>query len=167
MTKPLEVWVVDDDASIRWVLERALRQGGTEPRTFEHADAALAALATRRPDVLLTDVRMLGTEGMRLLEIARRDHPELPVIVMTAHSDLEHAVAAYRGGAFEYLPKPFDVDQAVELIRRALDEVELRDAVEEVAHEAVGRHRHPARRRAASALRDAIDDGLSGGGDSA
>ena len=119
MTKPLEVWVVDDDASIRWVLERALRQGGTEPRTFDHADAALAALATRRPDVLLTDVRMPGTEGLRLLEIARRDYPGLPVIVMTAHSDLEHAVAAYRGGAFEYLPKPFDIDEAVALVRRA------------------------------------------------
>ena len=119
MTKPLEVWVVDDDASIRWVLERALRQGGTLPLTFDHADAALAALATRRPDVLLTDVRMPGTEGLRLLEIARRDHPGLPVIVMTAHSDLDHAVAAYRGGAFEYLPKPFDIDEAVALVRRA------------------------------------------------
>jgi two-component system nitrogen regulation response regulator GlnG len=119
MTKPLEVWVVDDDASIRWVLERALRQGGMEPRSFDHADAALAAFATRRPDVLVTDVRMPGTEGLRLLEIARRDHPGLPVIVMTAHADLDHAVAAYRGGAFEYLPKPFDIDEAVALVRRA------------------------------------------------
>jgi two-component system nitrogen regulation response regulator GlnG len=119
MTKPLEVWVVDDDASIRWVLERALRQGGMEPRSFDHADAALEALRSRRPDVLLTDVRMPGTEGLRLLEIARRDHTDLPVIVMTAHADLDHAVAAYRGGAFEYLPKPFDIDEAVALVRRA------------------------------------------------
>ena len=119
MTKSLEVWVVDDDASIRWVLERALRKASMEPRLFDHADAALAALATRRPDVLLTDVRMPGTEGLRLLEIARRDHPGLPVIVMTAHADLDHAVAAYRGGAFEYLPKPFDIDEAVALVRRA------------------------------------------------
>jgi two-component system nitrogen regulation response regulator GlnG len=119
MTKLLEVWVVDDDASIRWVLERALRQGGLEPRTFDHADAVLAALKQGRPDVLLTDVRMPGTEGLRLLEIARRDHPGLPVIVMTAHADLDHAVAAYRGGAFEYLPKPFDIDEAVALVRRA------------------------------------------------
>ena len=89
------------------------------PRSFDHADAALAALATRRPDVLITDVRMPGTEGLRLLEIARRDHPGLPVIVMTAHADLDHAVAAYRGGAFEYLPKPFDIDEAVALVRRA------------------------------------------------
>src|SRR5262249_37337529 len=112
MTKPLEVWVVDDDASIRWVLERALRQGGLRPRGVDRADAALEGLAAGRPDVLVTDVRMPGTPGMRLLEIARRDYPGLPVIVMTAHADLEHAVAAYRGGAFEYLPKPFDIDEA-------------------------------------------------------
>ena len=119
MNKPLEVWVVDDDASIRWVVERALRLAGMEPRPFEHADAALAALVERRPDVLITDVRMPGTEGLKLLEIARREYPELPVIVMTAHADLDHAVAAYRGGAFEYLPKPFDIDAAVALVRRA------------------------------------------------
>jgi len=119
MNEPLEVWVVDDDASIRWVLERALRQAGIEPRPFEQADAALAALTERRPDVLITDVRMPGTQGLKLLEIARREHPGLPVIVMTAHSDLDHAVAAYRGGAFEYLPKPFDIDEAVALVRRA------------------------------------------------
>ena len=119
MNKPLEVWVVDDDASIRWVLERALRKAGMEPRPFENADAALAALAERRPDVLITDVRMPGTEGLKFLEIARREHAGLPVIVMTAHSDLDHAVAAYRGGAFEYLPKPFDIDEAVALVQRA------------------------------------------------
>ena len=119
MTKPLEVWVVDDDASIRWVLERALRQGGLAPETFDDADAALAALAARRPDVLVTDLRMPGTGGLGLLEIVRRDHPKLPVIVMTAHADLDHAVAAYRGGAFEYLAKPFDIDEAVALVRRA------------------------------------------------
>ena len=119
MNKPLEVWVVDDDASIRWVVERAMRQAGMEPRSFDHADAALAALAERRPDVLITDVRMPGTEGLKLLEIARREYAGLPVIVMTAHADLDHAVAAYRGGAFEYLPKPFDIDEAVALVRRA------------------------------------------------
>jgi two-component system nitrogen regulation response regulator GlnG len=119
MTKPLEAWVVDDDASIRWVLERALRQGGIAPRSFDHADAALAELAKARPDVLVTDLRMPGTGGLRLLEIVRREHPGLPVIVMTAHADLDHAVAAYRGGAFEYLPKPFDIDEAIALVRRA------------------------------------------------
>ena len=113
MTKPIDVWLVDDDASIRWVLERALRQGGLQPRSFEQADGALAALAGGLPDVLITDIRMPGTGGLKLLERVRRDHPRLPVIVMTAHSDLDSAVAAYQGGAFEYLPKPFDIDEAV------------------------------------------------------
>ena len=119
MSKPLDVWLVDDDASIRWVLERALRQGGLLPRSFEQADGALAALAQGLPDVLITDIRMPGTGGLKLLESVRRDHPGLPVIVMTAHSDLDSAVAAYQGGAFEYLPKPFDIDEAVALVRRA------------------------------------------------
>lgn len=117
--KPLNVWLVDDDASIRWVLERALRQGGMSPTAFEHADSALAALRRDRPDVLITDIRMPGRSGLELLTEIRDTQPELPVIVMTAHSDLDSAVAAYQGGAFEYLPKPFDIDQAVDLVRRA------------------------------------------------
>jgi len=117
--KALDVWVVDDDASIRWVLERALKQAGLETRSFDHADAALAALRQGAPDVLLTDIRMPGRSGLEMLEEIRARRPRLPVIVMTAHSDLESAVAAYQGGAFEYLPKPFDIDQAVELVRRA------------------------------------------------
>ena len=118
--KTLNVWIVDDDASIRWVLERALRQGGMQTD-------GLRAMRTRRsqrcaarsPDVLVTDIRMPGRSGLDLLEEIRSKRPRLPVIVMTAHSDLESAVAAYQGGAFEYLPKPFDIDQAVELVRRA------------------------------------------------
>ncbi len=125
MNRPLDVWLVDDDASIRWVLERALRQAGMQSRSFEQADAALAALAQGSPDVLITDVRMPGTGGLKLLERVRKDHPELPVIVMTAHADLDHAVAAYRGGAFEYLPKPFDIDAAVALVRRAATQGEV------------------------------------------
>jgi two-component system nitrogen regulation response regulator GlnG len=117
--KPLNVWLVDDDASIRWVLERALRQGGMAPTAFDHADTALAALRRERPDVLITDIRMPGRSGLELLTEIRDSQPELPVIVMTAHSDLDSAVAAYQGGAFEYLPKPFDIDQAVDLVRRA------------------------------------------------
>jgi len=118
-TTPLKVWVVDDDASMRWVLERALRQGGMQPMAFGEAGAALIALRREEPDVLLTDIRMPGQSGLELLEALRRQHPHLPVIVMTAHSDLDSAVAAYQGGAFEYLPKPFDIDQAIELVRRA------------------------------------------------
>jgi two-component system nitrogen regulation response regulator GlnG len=119
MPKTLNVWLVDDDASIRWVLDRALRQGGMEPKMFDQADAALAALRIDTPDVLITDIRMPGRSGLDLLSEIRANHPELPVIVMTAHSDLDSAVAAYKGGAFEYLPKPFDIDQAVDLVKRA------------------------------------------------
>jgi two-component system nitrogen regulation response regulator GlnG len=131
--KPLNVWLVDDDASIRWVLEKALRQGGMSPTAFDHADTALAALRRDRPDVLITDVRMPGRSGLELLTEIRTSQPELPVIVMTAHSDLDSAVAAYQGGAFEYLPKPFDIDQAVDLVRRAAQQ---RVRVEETLSEA-------------------------------
>jgi len=128
-TKSLDVWLVDDDASIRWVLERALRQGGMKPTAFEHADAVIAALRRGRPDVLVTDIRMPGKSGLELLTEIRASQPELPVIVMTAHSDLDSAVAAYQGGAFEYLPKPFDIDQAVDLVRRAAHKTEKSDEV--------------------------------------
>jgi two-component system nitrogen regulation response regulator GlnG len=115
----LRVWLVDDDASIRWVLERALRNGGMAPRAFESAEPALDALRREAPDVLITDIRMPGQSGLDLLKKIRDARPALPVIVMTAHSDLGNAVSAYEGGAFEYLPKPFDIDQAVDLVRRA------------------------------------------------
>ncbi|MEJ0099893.1 MAG: nitrogen regulation protein NR(I) [Pseudomonadota bacterium] len=115
----LRVWLVDDDASIRWVLERALKNAGMSPRLFESAESALATLGTEVPDVLMTDIRMSGKSGLELLKNVHERHAELPVIVMTAHSDLGAAVSAYESGAFEYLPKPFDVDQAVDLVRRA------------------------------------------------
>jgi two-component system nitrogen regulation response regulator GlnG len=115
----LRVWLVDDDASIRWVLERALRNDGMTPRAFEAAEPALDALRRDTPDVLITDIRMPGASGLELLRRIRDARPQLPVIVMTAHSDLGSAVSAYEGGAFEYLPKPFDIDQAVALVRRA------------------------------------------------
>jgi len=113
------VWLVDDDASIRWVLERALKHGGMSARVFEAAEPALQALRREAPDVLITDIRMPGASGLELLKRIRDARPALPVIVMTAHSDLGSAVSAYEGGAFEYLPKPFDIDQAVALARRA------------------------------------------------
>ena len=118
-TRPLHVWLVDDDASIRWVLERALKQSGMLAKTFEQAKAALEALRGEAPDVLITDIRMPGSSGLELLREIHESRPKLPVIVMTAHSDLDSAVAAYRGGAFEYLPKPFDIDHALDLVRRA------------------------------------------------
>jgi two-component system nitrogen regulation response regulator GlnG len=119
MNSALRVWLVDDDASIRWVLERALRNDGMAPRAFEAAEPALDALRRDTPDVLITDIRMPGASGLELLRRIRDARPALPVIVMTAHSDLGNAVSAYEGGAFEYLPKPFDIDQAVALVRRA------------------------------------------------
>ena len=120
--KTLQVWLVDDDASIRWVLEKALRGSGMVARSFEQADKALAALRLETPDVLMTDIRMPGRSGLELLGEVQSMHPGLPVIVITAHSDLDAAVAAYQGGAFEYLAKPFDVDKAVELVRRAAEQ---------------------------------------------
>jgi two-component system, NtrC family, nitrogen regulation response regulator GlnG len=115
----LSVWLVDDDASIRWVLERALRNAGMLPRTFESAEPAISALRHDAPDVLVTDIRMNGQSGLDLLKKVRAQRPTLPVIVMTAYADLGNAVSAYESGAFEYLPKPFDIDQAVDLVRRA------------------------------------------------
>ena len=115
----IEVWIVDDDQSLRWVLEKALRLAGMQTRSFERAEHLLAASDHGTPDVLITDIRMPGMDGLALLDRLKQRCPELPVIVMTAHSDLDHAVAAYQGGAFEYLPKPFDIDEAVELVQKA------------------------------------------------
>ena len=118
-SRALDVWVVDDDQSVRWVLEKALKQADMEPRSFERAEHLLEAIDDNPPDVLITDVRMPGMSGIALLERLRTTCPELPIIVITAHSDLENAVAAYKGGAFEYLPKPFDIDEAIELVHKA------------------------------------------------
>src|SRR6266699_150740 len=126
------VWVIDDDRSIRWVFEKALAREGIPFKTFAQATEAMEALdATGAPQVLVSDVRMPGTSGLEFLQKLKQRFPDLPVIIMTAYSDLESAVAAFQGGAFEYLPKPFDVDQAVELIRRALGESSREDEAEE------------------------------------
>jgi two-component system nitrogen regulation response regulator GlnG len=117
--RALQVWVVDDDPSVRWVLDKALRQAGMRTRTFERGEHLLDALQSDTPDVLITDVRMPGIDGINLMQRIGRVSPDLPVIVVTAHSDLGSAVAAYQGGAFEYLPKPFDVDEVIELVRKA------------------------------------------------
>ena len=116
------VWIVDDDRSIRWVIEKALSREGIAFNSFSSAQDALEALSGAAPEVLLSDIRMPGRSGLELLNAVKQRHPGVPVIVMTAYSDLDSAVAAFQGGAYEYLPKPFDIDQAVELIRRALDE---------------------------------------------
>ncbi|MEJ2396242.1 MAG: nitrogen regulation protein NR(I) [Candidatus Thiodiazotropha sp.] len=119
MDRTCRVWVIDDDRSIRWVLEKTLQKAEMEVTSFDSADRVLSALNKEQPDVVVSDIRMPGMDGLELLEILHARYPGLPVIIMTAHSDLDSAVSAYHGGAFEYLPKPFDVDDAVQQIRRA------------------------------------------------
>jgi len=120
MHKTNKVWIIDDDRSIRWVLEKALQQSDIEIESFESGDQALQKLATRKPDAIISDIRMPGIDGISLLGKIHDAYPNLPIIIMTAHSDLDSAVSAYQGGAFEYLPKPFDVDEAVAVTQRAL-----------------------------------------------
>ena len=120
MQNGITVWVVDDDKSIRWVLEKALSQADIVTRSFEDAEALLAALDTDKPDAIVSDIRMPGMDGLTLLSHITERHPGLPVIITTAHSDLDSAVASYQGGAFEYLPKPFDIDEVVAVTQRAL-----------------------------------------------
>ncbi len=119
MSRSETVWIVDDDRSIRWVLEKALQQEGMTTQSFDSADGVLARLSRQQPDAIISDIRMPGASGLDLLARIRELYPRLPVIIMTAHSDLDSAVASYQGGAFEYLPKPFDVDEAVSLVKRA------------------------------------------------
>lgn len=119
MSRTEHIWVIDDDHAIRWVLAKALQREGMSVRAFETASAALDALRENTPDAVIADIRMPGLSGLELLARLREQVPLLPVIIMTAHSDLDSAVSAYQGGAFEYLPKPFDVDEAVALARRA------------------------------------------------
>ena len=139
-----KICVIDDDSSIRWVLDKALHKAGLPVVTFESGESALAAIGREEPAVVVTDIRMPGIDGLELLDRISSQYPELPVIIMTAHSDLDSAVAAYKGGAFEYLPKPFDVNDAVALVSRAL-EVRAQqpaknvDAVTETAPEIVGK----------------------------
>ena len=115
------VWVVDDDASIRWVLEKALSNAGFDPKLFTNSEDVMVYIDKEKPDVILTDIQMSGSSGLELLKNLVQKIPNLPVILMTAYSDLDNAVAAYRNGAFEYLPKPFDLEEAITLVKRALE----------------------------------------------
>ena len=130
MNKSLCVWIIDDDRSIRWVLEKALLRENIPCMTFSAASAALSELERSQPSAVLSDIRMPGVSGLELLQQLKERLPKVPVIIMTAYSDLDSAIAAFQGGAFEYLPKPFDVDQALELVRRALSENASRNAPE-------------------------------------
>lgn len=143
MARKEHIWVIDDDHSIRWVLEKALQRENMTVTTFDSGHGVLEALHKGEPDVVVADIRMPGINGLELLTRIRADCPEIPVIIMTAHSDLDSAVSAYQGGAFEYLPKPFDVDEAVALVRRAGDlrrqrseRIEVTDPLPEIIGEA-------------------------------
>jgi two-component system nitrogen regulation response regulator GlnG len=122
------VWIIDDDRSIRWVLEKALAREDIEFKSFASADEAMQALTQGTPQIVISDIRMPGSSGLELLQALRERYPNLPVIIMTAYSDLESAVSSFQGGAFEYLPKPFDINHAVELIRRALEQSQRKNA---------------------------------------
>jgi two-component system nitrogen regulation response regulator GlnG len=127
MPIPSSVWIIDDDRSIRWVLEKALLREDIPCMTFSSASDAMRELERSQPSVVVSDIRMPGVSGLELLQSLKERLAKVPVIIMTAYSDLDSAVAAFQGGAFEYLPKPFDVDQALELVRRALAENASRD----------------------------------------
>ena len=132
MTDRAEVWIVDDDRSIRWVLEKAMEVEDITVRTFENGHAIIAELETSCPNVIVSDIRMPGIDGLTLMAEIKQIAPKLPIIIMTAYSDLESAVSVYEGGAFEYLPKPFDIDEAVDLVQRAISHNKENRPVEEV-----------------------------------
>ena len=135
------IWVVDDDESIRWVLERGLSEKGMDVKTFDSANKVLKQLETENPQLILTDIKMPGKSGIDLLDEVKELRPEIPIIVMTAHSDLESAVESYEHGAWEYLPKPFDIEEAVSMVQRATskegqEKEEISDSEAEIVGEA-------------------------------
>jgi len=128
------IWIIDDDKSIRWVFEKALARTDLNFKTFSSIKEALGAIKDEEPQVIVSDIRMPQGSGLELLQVIKEKYAHIPVIIMTAYSDLESAVAAFQGGAFEYLAKPFDVDQAIEIIHRAIDE-SLKQTNQEVLFE--------------------------------
>ena len=135
------IWVVDDDESIRWVLERGLSENGIDVETFDSANKVIKKLETENPQLILTDIKMPGKSGIDLLDEVKELRPDIPIIIMTAHSDLESAVESYEHGAWEYLPKPFDIEEAISMVKRAtsrdsLQPEELQDSEAEVIGEA-------------------------------
>lgn len=135
------VWIVDDDRSIRWVLEKALQKADIPCKTFSEAESVLQAIKKEQPALILSDIHMPGKSGLEMLAEIKKSYPKLPIIIMTAYSDLDSAVASFQGGAFEYLPKPFDIDKAIELVRRVTEESEEEEQTpaEETASEIIGK----------------------------
>ena len=133
------IWIVDDDESIRWVLEKGLAESGMDVQTFDSANKVIKRLETENPQLILTDIRMPGPSGIELLDKVKELRPDIPVIIMTAHSDLDSAVESYEHGAWEYLPKPFDIEEAVSMVQRATaaDE-DKKDETSETQAEVIG-----------------------------
>lgn len=129
-----KIWVIDDDRAMRWVLEKTFKEEGFNVTSFEEAQSALSQLTEQQPDVILTDIRMPGMDGLTFLSKVKDHYPDIPVIIMTAHSDLESAVSSYQTGAFEYLPKPFDIDEALALVHRAILHLNKRNQQEASHH---------------------------------
>ena len=140
MDKDDSVWIIDDDESIRWVLEKSLSEKGFNVASFESAHQVLKKLETDSPNVIISDIRMPGTSGLDLLDQVKNIRPEIPIIIMTAHSDLESAVESYEHGAWEYLPKPFDIDEAIQIVERAIkrDDKKIEQLEEETKAEIIG-----------------------------
>ena len=115
-----EIWIAEDDRSLRWVMEKAIRREDIHVKSFENGEDLLEALEKDQPEIIISDIRMPGMDGLELLQRIHADHPEMPIIITTAHSDLDSAVSAYQSGAFEYLPKPFDLEELVDVARRGI-----------------------------------------------
>jgi|TARA_B110000495_G_scaffold180920_1_gene175286 two-component system nitrogen regulation response regulator GlnG len=134
MKNKSEIWIAEDDRSLRWVMEKAISREGMDVRSFETGDDLLSALKGSQPEIIISDIRMPGIDGLELLKEIHGKHSDIPIIITTAHSDLDSAVAAYQGGAFEYLPKPFDLDELVDVARRAISfSRQQKSAIEAVA----------------------------------
>ena len=144
MTATNTVWVVDDERSIRWVLDKALTQAELNVTCFEDGQSLLNKLEVEQPDAVVSDIRMPGIDGLDLLQRIKTAWPDLPVVIMTAHSDLDSAVASIQGGAFEYLPKPFEVDEAVAIVQRAIRQAQEKKPTEKpeaiISSEIIGKH---------------------------
>jgi two-component system nitrogen regulation response regulator GlnG len=115
-----EIWIAEDDRSLRWVMEKAIRREDMQVRSFENGEDLLEALEQDRPEIIISDIRMPGMDGLELLQRIHADYADMPIIITTAHSDLDSAVSAYQSGAFEYLPKPFDLEELVDVARRGI-----------------------------------------------
>ena len=115
-----EIWIAEDDRSLRWVMEKAIRREEMQVRSFENGEDLLEALNDSKPEIIISDIRMPGMDGLELLQRIHAEHQNLPIIITTAHSDLDSAVAAYQSGAFEYLPKPFDLEELIDVARRGI-----------------------------------------------